>query len=102
MAPRSPLEEQVASIWQELLGVEGIGVHDDFFELGGHSLLATRVMARVQAAAGVELPVRVLFEEPTVEGMARRIEAIHKMVEEIATMGADEIQAQGSTKSVGQ
>ena len=88
--------------WTEVLGVDRVGVHDNFFELGGHSLLATRVMARVQAAAGVELPVRVLFEEPTVEGMARRIEAIHQMVEEIASMGADEIQAQGSTKSVGQ
>ena len=88
--------------WTEVLGVDQVGVHDNFFELGGHSLLATRVMARVQAAAGVELPVRVLFEEPTVEGMARRIEAIHQMVEEIASMGVDEIQAQGSTKSVGQ
>jgi amino acid adenylation domain-containing protein len=101
-APHTAVERMLADAWTEVLGVHRVGVHDNFFELGGHSLLATRVMARVQAAAGVELPVRVLFEEPTVEGMARRIEAIHQMVEEIASMGADEIQAQASTKSVGE
>jgi hypothetical protein len=48
VAPRDPVEELLASIWQELLGIERVGIHDDFFELGGHSLLATRVIARVQ------------------------------------------------------
>ena len=73
VAPRDDEERGVAAVWSDLLGVEEIGVHDDFFELGGHSLLAMRVMARLRAEAGVELPVRVLFESPTVAGLAARV-----------------------------
>jgi acyl carrier protein len=68
VAPRDALEEQLVSIWEEVLGVERVGIHDDFFELGGHSLLATQVISRVRDAFGVELPLRSLFEEPTVAG----------------------------------
>jgi amino acid adenylation domain-containing protein len=73
VAPRDPVEELLAGIWTELLGIERIGIQDDFFALGGHSLLATRVIARVRAVLGVELPVRSLFETPTVAGLAVRI-----------------------------
>ncbi len=76
--PRGPVEEGVASIWSEVLGVERIGVHDDFFELGGHSLLATQVMSRVRHAFQVEVPLRSLFESPTVAGLAERIEQVHR------------------------
>ncbi|HEX6863493.1 MAG TPA: condensation domain-containing protein, partial [Thermoanaerobaculia bacterium] len=70
----SPLEELLAAIWSEVLGVERIGPSDDFFGLGGHSLKVTQVLARVREAFGVELPVRSLFESPTLAGLAARIE----------------------------
>ncbi|HSK80756.1 MAG TPA: amino acid adenylation domain-containing protein, partial [Thermoanaerobaculia bacterium] len=64
--PRTALEERLAGIWSEVLGVATIGVHDNFFELGGHSLLAVQVISRVSDALGVGLPLADLFEEPTV------------------------------------
>ncbi|AEI66882.1 non-ribosomal peptide synthetase [Corallococcus macrosporus] len=72
--PRTPREEQVAAIWGAVLGLEAISVTANFFELGGHSLLATQVVSRVQEALGVTLPVRVLFEMPTVEAFVRAVE----------------------------
>jgi non-ribosomal peptide synthetase component F/acyl carrier protein len=72
------VEEVVAGIWKEVLGVERVGVEDSFFELGGHSLLATQVMSRVREAFGVEVALRELFERRTVEGLSARIEAAMK------------------------
>jgi hypothetical protein len=99
VAPRSSTEQALADIWATLLRVEKVGAHDNFFELGGHSLLGTLMMARVQAATGVELPLRALFEDPTVEGIARRIEAIHQMVQEISQLDPGELQAHVSATS---
>jgi amino acid adenylation domain-containing protein len=75
VAPRTELEREVAAIWQEVLGVERVGVYDNFFELGGHSLLATQVMSRVRESLRVEVALRSLFETPTVEGLAQAVGA---------------------------
>jgi amino acid adenylation domain-containing protein len=75
VAPRTELERELAEVWRELLGVEVVGVEDDFFELGGHSLLAAQLAARVRARFGSEVSVREVFEEPTIAGLARRLQA---------------------------
>jgi acyl carrier protein len=71
VAPRNAMEEAVAQIWAEVLGVERVGAHDNFFDLGGHSLLATQVVSRIRQAFPVAIPLRRLFEEPTVANLAR-------------------------------
>ncbi len=74
-AARTPSEELLASLWEDLLGVRRAGPADDFFALGGHSLLATRLVSRVRDVFGVELPLRAVFEAPTLAAMAARLEA---------------------------
>nr|QEO73623.1 phosphopantetheine-binding domain-containing pro [uncultured bacterium] len=73
-APRSLIEEVLAGIWSEVLDRQGIGIWDSFFDLGGHSLLATQIFSRIREIFGVELPLRTLFEEPTVAGLAERVD----------------------------
>jgi len=73
VAPRTPLEEEVAAIWREVLGVSRVGIHDSFWELGGHSLLATRILARLEAALGVALPLQTLFLDPTLVGLTNAL-----------------------------
>jgi acyl carrier protein len=70
VAPRGPLEEMLVGIWVDVLKLEHVGVHDNFFELGGHSLLATQVLSRIRRAFQIEIPLRALFEKPTVEELA--------------------------------
>ena len=72
LAPRSQSEEMIAGVWRELLEVEKVGVHDNFFDLGGHSLLATRLVSRVRELFEVELPLREVFEAPTVAWLGWR------------------------------
>jgi acyl carrier protein len=73
VAPSNELEEDLASTWQELLGIQQVGVNDNFFELGGHSLLATMVTSRLRKEFGVELSLRSFFESPTIGGLAMLI-----------------------------
>jgi acyl carrier protein len=71
--PRTEVEERLVAIWAELLGVRGLGIHDNFFHLGGHSLLATQLVSRIAKAFHTELPVRTLFEMPTVAELAQAV-----------------------------
>jgi len=72
------LEERLAALWRDLLGVAQPGAHDDFFALGGHSLLAGRLVSRVRAELGVELPLRDIYDHPTLAGLAERVAAAGK------------------------
>jgi amino acid adenylation domain-containing protein len=92
VAPRTPTEEVLAGIWAEVLRLERVGAEEKFFDLGGHSLLATRVAARVHQVFGVELPLRALFEQPVLSGLAAEIDRLRDTG---AAAGADAIAPAG-------
>lgn len=69
VAPRTPMEEAMAEIWESLLNIENVGVHDNFFEVGGHSLQATHLIIKIEETFGVKISMRTLFDAPTVEGL---------------------------------
>jgi acyl carrier protein len=89
--PRTPAERFVAGIWAQKLGLDQVGLSDNFFELGGHSLLAMQVVTRLCDVFQIEIPIRCLFERPTVEGLVEEIATIwggRGIVDEIAeTLG---------------
>lgn len=78
--PSTEVEEMLAAMWREVLGVERLGIYDSFFSLGGHSLLAMKVLARVREAFGIDLPLRALVEQPTIAGLSEAI--ARQMLEE--------------------
>jgi acyl carrier protein len=73
-APRNSTETLVAGIWTEILGCDHAGIDDNFFHLGGHSLLATQIVSRLSQALQVEIPVRLIFEAPTIASLARAVD----------------------------
>ena len=99
VAPRSALEDVIAGIWADVLRVERVGVDDNFFELGGHSLNLTKVLLQVQDALQVKVPLRTLFEEPTVGQLAKEItrvrpeinQEIAQTIRELKQLSGDEV-----------
>ena len=93
-APQTETERTVARIWQELLGVPQLGIHDNFFDLGGYSLLATRIVSRTSDAFGIELPMRSLFEAPTISQFARVVDVRRETGSSAAkpTVGFEEVE----------
>ena len=78
VAPRNPVEERLTGIWSEMLGVPRVGVEDNFFSLGGHSLLATQIVYRMSEIFHIDLPLRSLFESPTIANTAKLIEKLQQ------------------------
>jgi hypothetical protein len=97
VAPRTPAEEILADIWQEVLGLERVGVQDNFFELGGHSLSAIKVVLQVQSLLEVELGVRSVFEDPTIEALAATVEGL--LLDEIEALPESEVSKELSEMS---
>jgi acyl carrier protein len=83
VAPRTAVEETLARMWAEVLKLGNVGIHDNFFELGGHSLKATQVVSRLRGIFRVEVPLRSLFEAPTVADLAKRIETLQAMQQQL-------------------
>ncbi|HJT57763.1 MAG TPA: amino acid adenylation domain-containing protein, partial [Ktedonobacteraceae bacterium] len=83
LVARTPIEEMIAGIWSEVLRRKQVGVHENFFEVGGHSLLATKLVARIRTVLQVEVPLRALFEAPTVSKLAQRMEQMLRGGQEI-------------------
>ncbi len=73
VAPRNDIEAELVSIWQQILRLEKVGVQDNFFDIGGHSLLATQVISHLRRSLGVDLPLRVIFEQPTIAALAEQV-----------------------------
>ena len=90
IAPGNEVEQEIADIWSELLGIEQIGIHDNFFELGGHSLMGMQLIARLRSAFEVDVRLATLFEAPTVTELALTIEML--LIEEIEKLDEEEVQ----------
>ncbi|MCL4265806.1 MAG: amino acid adenylation domain-containing protein [Anaerolineae bacterium] len=78
VAPRTPTEELIAGIWADILDISRVGIEDNFFELGGHSLMATRIVSRIRQSLQINVPLRALFEAPTVAELAQAVETLYQ------------------------
>ncbi len=104
VGPRTPVEEALAGIWRDVLGVERVGIHDNFIELGGHSMLAMRCVSAIRRLFRIELPLRVLFESATLEELARKLKAyedqpgklekIARVLQKVKSVSPEELQNQ--------
>jgi amino acid adenylation domain-containing protein len=102
VAPRNPVEEIIGEIWAEALRLERVGVYDNFFDLGGHSLLAIRITSQLRNALRIDVPVRTIFEQPTIAGLAatilhdpidrKKIEAIAQLTLKLSQLSTDEVE----------
>jgi amino acid adenylation domain-containing protein len=102
VAPRTPAEKELAAMWRELLGVKQVGIHDNFFELGGHSLLLTQLASRINEAFQVQLPLRLLFNVPSIVELTTAIAArqmeqaepaeLAQMLDDLQHLSPDEMQ----------
>ena len=100
MLPRTSVERELAEIWKDILKLDRVGIEDNFFELGGHSLLATRLVSRIAESFSVRLPLRRIFEDPTLERLSLviangqeekgRPESLLEMLAEIRALSDDE------------
>jgi amino acid adenylation domain-containing protein len=100
-APSTNVEKILASIWAEVLRVERVGIRDNFFDLGGHSLLAMQVLSRLRSVFSAEIPLRALFESPTIEELAQRIVDLNLADESLDRMlsGLEAVSEQDAEKS---
>jgi acyl carrier protein len=98
---RSEVEVEVEKVWREVLGVERVGMRENFFELGGHSLLATQVMYSLRERFKIELPLRIIFETPTVAELAEAIEKVKGQTSEaIVPLARDRYRVKMSAREV--
>lgn len=109
VAPQTPTEQFIAEIWARMLSVPQVGIHDNFFELGGHSLLAYQVISRLSEAYHLQIPMRAIFDAPTIAGLALSVtnmqmaqEDVHdltQMIEQIKLMSGDELETMLAAKT---
>ncbi len=98
VAPRNPTEEAIAAVWQEMLGIEPIGVYDNFYDLGGHSLLATQVVSRLRKVLETDVSLAAMFEDPTINGLANVVFARRTVA---GLLSAHETRAVGESRAAG-
>lgn len=102
VAPRNPVEQMIADLWAKTIGIEKVGIYDNFFDLGGHSLMATQIISRLRNTYHVEIPLRKLFEAPTVANLAMVIaeaqaaqvseEELGEMLDELEGLSEEEVE----------
>jgi NAD(P)-dependent dehydrogenase (short-subunit alcohol dehydrogenase family) len=98
IAPTTEMEEALAGFWQDLLGIEQVGIHDNFFDLGGHSLLGIQLNARLRGTFEIDLPLRVLFDSPTVAELAEVVESA--LIGDIDELSDEEAESLLNSKSI--